>query len=78
MHDVDISVCGANGGCMTTITGQGFGNDSSQLDIAFGHARCLTRNVTDTKILCVIGNTGKEYIVDNNGIHRGIVKLYIV
>ena len=59
------------GGTRLTITGTGFGNVSSRVEVDVGDVRCDVESVTNTKIVCLVTDTGKVHVVTNLGTHRG-------
>ena len=51
---------------MLEIDGSGFGEDSDGVSVRLGDVDCTVVDVTDTKILCVSGNTGRTHTITNN------------
>ena len=51
---------------MLEIDGSGFGDDSDGVSVELGGVDCAVVGVTDTKILCVSGNTGRTHTITNN------------
>ena len=63
------------GGTRLTVTGVGFGNDSSLVEVDVGDVICDVESVTDTEIVCLIADSGEVHAVTNLGTHRGTVKI---
>ncbi|XP_060573258.1 fibrocystin-L-like isoform X2 [Ruditapes philippinarum] len=55
------------GGTKLTITGTGFGNNETLIDVKIGEVNCLTETVTDTQIVCEITDAAKTHHVTNKG-----------
>ena len=59
------------GGTEVIITGHGFGNNASCIDVVIGTSRCETKDVSDTHIKCMTPSSAKVVAVSNNGISPG-------
>ncbi|KAL4228553.1 Fibrocystin-L [Mactra antiquata] len=57
------------GGTILTITGTGFGTDTSLVDVDVGDIDCEISDLTNTEIQCIIGDAGTVHYVTNKGSH---------
>ena len=60
------------GGTRLTISGLGFGSNSSKVEVEVGDVSCDIETVTNTQIVCLIAAAGKVHSVTNLGTHRGM------
>ncbi|KAK7468036.1 hypothetical protein BaRGS_00036740, partial [Batillaria attramentaria] len=58
------------GGTIMTLTGQGFGDNSSRVDVTLGGHACPIDTISDTQITCKLAYTGTEHTVTNQGTHK--------
>lgn len=58
------------GGTKLTLKGQEFTSEISKIEIKIGTFTCFVEEVSDTKIVCIVGNTGGVVKIDNQGIHQ--------
>ena len=56
------------GGQTVEITGNGFGTDTSAVDVSFGHCNCSVNDTTDTMITCTTESTAMVHYVNNSGL----------
>ena len=64
--------CGSMvGGTDVIITGQGFGSNTSNIDVFIGYSRCETKEVNDTQIKCVTSSSAKVVEISNGGVNPG-------
>ena len=59
------------GGTKLTVTGTGFGNDSSAAEVEVGDFSCDIESFEDTKIVCEIEKAATVHSITNLGTHRG-------
>lgn len=59
------------GGTRLTVTGSGFGDNSSLVEVDVGDVSCDVESVTNNQIVCLIADSGKVHDVTNLGTHRG-------
>ena len=83
--DVELSVTNVHplsgslqGGTRLTVTGVGFGNDSSVVEVDVGDVMCDIESVVDTEVICLIADSGEVHAVTNLGTHRGTSTLIVV
>ncbi|XP_072025340.1 fibrocystin-L-like [Amphiura filiformis] len=59
------------GGTMVTISGEGFGTNSSLVKVKFGSAECeITTPLTGEQIVCVTKRALQKHRISNQGIHE--------
>ena len=64
--------CGSMvGGTDVIIIGQGFGGNTSNIDVFVGYSRCETKEVNDTHIKCVTSSSAKLVKISNGGVNPG-------
>ncbi|CAH1789358.1 unnamed protein product [Owenia fusiformis] len=68
VNEISPLVGSLNGGTKITITGNGFTSNASK-EILIGGANCEIESESMTEIVCVVGEPGQVYHVDNSGVH---------
>ncbi|XP_065660201.1 fibrocystin-L isoform X2 [Hydra vulgaris] len=58
------------GGTKITLNGRGFGENVSDINVAFSGKKCNVLSCTDNKIDCLTSSWGNKFYVDNSG--RGV------
>ena len=66
------------GGTILTITGTGFGTNTSLVDVDVGNFDCVVSTATNTKINCQIGNAGTIHEVTNLGTDPGKINIIFI
>lgn len=76
--EVDLTVTKVNplqgsllGGTDLTISGSGFGTDTSIVNVKVGSIGCDISTMTPKQIECRLKHAGTTHRVTNKGIHRG-------
>lgn len=59
------------GGTVLTVTGQGFGTNSSRVEVTLGGRGCTMDTLTGTELTCTLDYTGTTHAVTNQGTHKG-------
>ena len=59
------------GGTLVTITGEGFGENGTLLDVTMGGHRCNVKTCSDKVLTCVTSPVAKTVNLDNSGSHHG-------
>ena len=54
------------GGQLLDIEGQGFGTDSSQIEVLLGDKPCKLEELSDSLIRCITPSTVTTHTIDNN------------
>ena len=54
------------GGQLLDINGEGFGSDSSKVEVSLGSYPCRVKEMSNTLIRCITSMTTDTHIIDNN------------
>lgn len=64
------------GGTLLTVTGQGFGTNTSLVEVMVGSHACTVDVLSNTELTCRVDYTGTTHTVTNQGTHKGTLLLW--